>query len=164
MSTRETLHLTDEQLDDYVDGAMTDGQRASADAHLASCERCRHAIDATRALLATATRERAAISAPPELWPLVASSTIHLAAVRRQVISSMRGLLLGAAILLVGATAVITWKIARWASEPKVVAPSVVAPRSRATTSGHAGHAEHAGHPVVPEPPIPPKAPVAPRP
>ena len=117
MSARETRHLTDEQLDDYVYGAMDVAQRASADAHLASCERCRHAIDATRALLATVARERAAITAPPELWPLVASSTVHLAAVRRQVLASMRGLLLGAAILLVGATAVITWKIARWTSE-----------------------------------------------
>ena len=81
MSARETLHLTDEQLDDYVDGAMDVAQRATADAHLASCERCRHAIDATRALLATVARERAAITAPPELWPLVASSTVHLAAV-----------------------------------------------------------------------------------
>ena len=163
MSARETLHLTDDQLDDYVDGAMSDAQRATAEGHLASCERCRHAIDATRALLATATRERAVISAPPELWPLVASSTIHLAAVRRQVLASMRGLLLGAAILLVGATAVITWKIARWTAEPGAAAPSPVAPRAGAATPD-AGHAAHAGHPIVPHPPIPPTAPVAPRP
>lgn len=158
MSTRETLHLTDEQLDDYVDGAMSDAQRTSADAHLASCERCRHAIDATRALLATATRERAAITAPAELWPLVASSTIHLAAVRRQVLASMRGLLIAGAVALVAATAVITWQVARWTAEPKAGAPSAVMPRSGA------GHAGHAGHPVIPGPPIPPKAPVPPRP
>ena len=161
MSARETLHLSDEQLDDYVDGAMTDAQRASVEAHLASCERCRHAIDATRVMLATATRERAAITAPAELWPLVASSTIHLAAVRRQVLASMRGLLITGAIALVGATAVITWQLARWTSEPRAVAPSVVVPRSGGV---HAGHAGHAGHPVAPVPPIPPKAPAAPRP
>ena len=159
MSARETLHLTDEQLDDYVDGAMSDAQRASAEAHLPSCERCRHAIDATRALLATATRERSAITAPPDLWPLVASSTIHLAAVRRQVLASMRGVLLAGALALAAATAVITWKIARWTAEPDAVAP-----RSGASSPRHAGHAGHAGHPVAPEPPIPPKAPVAPRP
>jgi predicted anti-sigma-YlaC factor YlaD len=164
MSARETLHLTDEQLDDYVDGAMSDAQRASAEAHLASCERCRHAIDATRALLATATRERSAITAPPDLWPLVASSTIHLAAVRRQVLASMRGVLLAGALALAAATAVITWKIARWTAEPDVVVPSTVAPRSGVPSPGHAGHAGHAGHPVAPEAPVPPKAPVPPRP
>jgi anti-sigma factor RsiW len=164
MSARETLHLTDEQLDDYVDGEMRDAQRASAESHLASCERCRHAVDATRALLVTATRERAAVAAPPELWPLVASSTIHLAAVRRQVLASMRGLLIAGALALVAATAMITWKIARWRGEPRTSTPSAIVPRSGASTPGRAGHAGHAGHPVIPEAPIPPKAPVAPRP
>lgn len=159
MSTRETLHLTDEQLDDYVDGAMSDAQRASTDAHLASCERCRHAVDATRALLLTATRERAAIAAPAELWPLVASSTIHLAIVRRQVLASMRGMLIAGALALVAATAAITWQVARWTSEPTPVAPRAATPRSGGAGPGHAGHAGHAGHPIVPQPPIPPRAP-----
>ena len=157
MSARERPHLTDEQLDDYVDGAMSDAQRTSADVHLASCDRCRHGIDATRALLTTATRERAAVTAPAELWPLVAASTIHLAVARRQVLASMRGVLIASALALVAATAVITWQVARWTVEPRVVAPSAIVPRSGA------GHAGHAGHPVIPVPPIPPKAPVAPR-
>ena len=161
MSAREPMHLTDEQLDDYADAVMGGAERASADAHLASCERCRHALEGTRALLATATRERAAIAAPAELWPLVASSTIHLAAVRRQVLASMRGLLIAGALALVAATAVITWQVARWTAAPNTVAPSTVAPRSGAPSPGHAGHAGHAGHPVVP---VPPAAPVAPRP
>ena len=161
MSARETLHLTDEQLDDYVDGAMSDVRRASTDAHLASCQRCRHAIDATRALLATANRERAATAAPPELWPLVASSTIHLAAVRRRVLASMAGLLMAGALALVAATAAITWQVARWTAEPRTVTPAVVAPRASTASPVHAGHAGHAGHPVVP---VPPKAPVPPRP
>jgi predicted anti-sigma-YlaC factor YlaD len=161
MSARETLHLTDEQLDDYVDGAMSDAGRSSADAHLASCERCRNAIDATRALLLTANRERAAIAAPPELWPLVASSTIHLATVRRQVLASMRGMLIAGALALVAATAMSTWQVARWTAEPTPVAPRATSPRSGAASPGHAGHA---GHPIVPEAPIPPKAPEAPKP
>ena len=106
MSARDDVHLTDEQLDDYADGEMHAAARASADAHLATCARCRYALDETHALLAAATRERAAVSAPPELWPLVASPTIHLAAMRRQVLASMRGVLLAGAIALVAATAV----------------------------------------------------------
>ena len=148
MSAREPMHLTDEQLDDYADAVMGGAERASADAHLASCERCRHALEGTRALLATATRERAAIAAPAELWPLVASSTIHLATVRRAVLRSMRGALLAAAIAVAAATAVVTWKVARW-----------TAPRAEAPRAGAPGPGRHAGHPVVPAAPTPPRAP-----
>jgi anti-sigma factor RsiW len=164
MSAREARHLTDEQLDDYVDGALGDAERASAEGHLAACERCRRAVGDTRELIAIARRQRTSIVAPVELWALVASSTIHLAAVRRQVLASMRGLLVTGAIAIAAATAVITWQVARWTAGPKTFVPSAVAPRSGAPSPGHAVHPGHAGHPVVPEPPIPPKAPVAPRP
>lgn len=152
MSARERVHLTDDQLDDYADAVMGDAERASADAHLASCERCRHALDATRALLATAMRDRAAIVAPPELWPLVASSTIHLATVRRAVLRSMRGALIAGAIAVAAATAVVTWKVTRWASVPRVESASVRVP----------GPGRHAGHPVTPTAPRPPQAPTPP--
>ena len=151
MSARDDVHLTNEQLDDYADGEVDGAARAIADAHLAICARCRYALEETRALLATATRERAAVSAPPELWPLVASSTIHLAAVRRQVLASMRGVLLAGAIALVAATAVVTWKVARWSAARDV--PATTAP----TRSG--GPGRHAGHPTVPRPPTPPTPP-----
>jgi anti-sigma factor RsiW len=154
MSARERMHLTDEQLDDYVDGAMPDAERASAQRHLDECDRCLRALGDTREVLAWATRERATVSAPAELWPLVASSTIHLAEVRRAVLRSMRGLLIAGAIAVAGATAVVTWKIARW-TMPTPVVPT------RAEQPGVGGPGRHAGHPVVP---IPPKAPTPPRP
>ena len=151
MSARDDLHLTNEQLDDYADGLTDGAARASADAHLAACARCRYALDETRALLATVTSERAAVAAPPELWPLVASSTIHLAQVRRQVLASMRGVLLAGAIALVAATAVVTWKLARWTAAGDVPA------RTAPARSG--GQGRHAGHPMAPAPPRPPDAP-----
>jgi len=159
MSAREPMHLTDEQLDDYVDGAMSDEQRVSAEAHLAGCERCRRALGDTRELIAIAQRQRTSIAAPAELWPLVASSTIHLATMRRQVLASMRGLLIGGAIVLAAATAVITWKVARWTSEPRAVAPRAVG-----SGPGPGRHAGHAGHPTAPRAPEPPEPPSAPRP
>ena len=162
MNTREAPHLTDEQRDDYVDGALSEKKRAFAEAHLASCERCRRAVGDTRELIAVAQRQRVSVAAPAELWPLVASSTIHLAAVRRQVLLSMRGLLVTGAIAIAAATAVLTWQVARWTAEPRAAAPSTVAPRAGRTQSP--AHAGHAGHPVVPEPPIPPKAPDPSRP
>ena len=153
MSARDDVHLTDEQLDDYADGVMDGAVRAISDTHLAACARCRYALDETHALLATATRERAAVTAPAELWPLVAASTIHLAAVRRQVLASLRGVLLAGAIALVAATAVVTWKVARWSAARDV--PATTAP----VRTGEPGR--HAGHPTVPTPPTPP---VPPRP
>jgi predicted anti-sigma-YlaC factor YlaD len=156
MSARDDVHLTNEQLDDYADGVLDVAARASVDAHLATCARCRYALDETSALLATATAERAAVAAPPELWPLVASSTIHLAAVRRQVLASMRGVLLAGGIALVTATAVVTWKVARWTADRDVPA-ATAAPRA-------GGPGRHAGHPTPPKPPPPPRAPDAPRP
>ena len=155
MSARDDVHLTSEQLDDYADGVMSEASLVSAEQHLATCARCRYALEETRALLATATRERAAVSAPPELWPLVASSTIHLAEVRRAVIRSMRGVLLASAIALVTATAVVTWKLARWTAARDV--PATTQPRA-------GGPGRHAGHPTPPPAPIPPRPPEPPRP
>ena len=159
MSARDVVHLTSEQLDDYVDGLMDSAARASAEAHLATCVSCRHSLDETRALLATATRERTVVRAPAELWPLVASSTVHLAAVRRQVLASMRGVLITGAIALVAATAVITWKVARWTAARD--APVMMAPPSGGAPGRHAGHV---GHPTIPVPPRAPDAPRAPSP
>ena len=89
---------------------------------------------------------------------MVASSTIHLAAMRRQVLASMRGVLIVGAIALVAATAVVTWKVARWTMTPRVVT-------SPARVDGP-GPGRHAGHPtrVAPTAPIAPEAPKAPRP
>jgi len=159
MSARESMHLTDEQLDDYVDGAMRDAERASAQRHLADCERCRRAIGDTREVLAWASHERASATAPAELWPLVASSTIHLAAVRRTVLRSMRGMLIAGAIGIAAATAVVTWKVASW-TQPTTTAPA------RGQPSSVGGPGRHAGHPAPPTPPpapVPPRATPAPR-
>ena len=153
MSARESVHLGEQQLDDYADGVLADAERAIAERHLAACDTCRRAVNETRAVLAWATGERAAVRAPAELWPLVASRTIHLAEVRRAVLRSMRGLLLVGAIVLVAATALVTWKAARW------TAARDLAPLIERRAAGGAG--AHAGHPT---PPVPPKPPEPPRP
>jgi predicted anti-sigma-YlaC factor YlaD len=162
MSAREERHLTEAQVNEYVDRVMDEAARAEVQEHLASCASCRDAVDETRAVVTTAQRERASVSAPPELWPMVAASTIHLAAIRRQVLASMRGTLIAAAIALVAATAVVTWKLARWTAPH--VAPPATAPVGSAGP-GPGRHAGHAGHPTnIPTAPEPPRAPEAPRP
>jgi predicted anti-sigma-YlaC factor YlaD len=162
MSAREDVHLTDAQVNEYVDSAMDEAARAEVERHLASCAQCRVAVDETRAVVTTAQREGAAVTAPAELWPMVAASTIHLAAMRRQVLASLRGVLITGAIALVAATAVVTWKVARWTAPREAPAP-IVPVRSGGLAPGQ--HAGHAGHPTtIRTAPEPPRAPVAPRP
>ena len=162
MSAREDVHLTDAQVNEYVDRAMDEAARAEVERHLASCAQCRVAVDETRAVVTTAQREGASVTAPAELWPRVAASTIHLAAMRRQVLVSLRGVLIAGAIALVAATAVVTWKVARWATARE--APVTTVP-ARAGGLGPGQHAGHAGHPTtIRTAPEPPRAPEAPRP
>jgi predicted anti-sigma-YlaC factor YlaD len=162
MSARGDAHLTDAQVNEYVDRVMDEAARAEVEQHLASCAGCRDALDETRALVTTAQRERASVTAPPELWPLVAASTIHLAAMRRQVLASMRGTLIAGAIALVAATAIVTWKVARWTAARELPAPTVPASTGGLGPGRHAGHA---GHPTnLRTAPEPPRAPEAPRP
>jgi predicted anti-sigma-YlaC factor YlaD len=160
VSAREELdaHLTDAVVSDYVDGTVDAATRADAERHLASCASCRSAVEKTRVVVTLAQRERASVTAPPELWPMVAASTIHLAAMRRQVLASLRGVLIAGAIALVAATAVVTWKLARWSAARDVPA-AIVGVNSSGPGPGR--HAGHAGHPTAPEPP---RAPAAPRP
>jgi predicted anti-sigma-YlaC factor YlaD len=162
MSAPEMEHLTDAVASDYVDGVLDAALRPEVERHLASCIRCRGVVEGTRAVVTTAQRERASVSAPSELWPMVAASTIHLAAVRRRVLASMRGALIAGAIALVAATAVVTWKVARWTA-PRVVPPATAPVKSSGPGPGR--HAGHAGHPTtIRTAPEPPRAPEAPRP
>ena len=162
MSAREMGHLTDAVASDYVDGVLDPALRGDVERHLASCAPCRGVIDETRAVVTTAQRERVSVTAPAELWPMVAASTIHLAAIRRQVLASLRGVLIVGALVLVGATAVVTWKVARWTAAREAPAPTVPV---RAGGLGPGQHAGHAGHPkTIRTAPEPPRAPDAPRP
>ena len=162
MSAREGGHLTDAQVNEYVDRVMDEAARAEAERHVASCAECRDAVNETRAVVTTAQRERVSVTAPAELWPMVAASTIHLAAIRRQVLASLRGVLIVGALVLVGATAVVTWKVARWTADREAPAPTVPV---RAGGLGPGQHAGHAGHPkTIRTAPEPPRAPDAPRP
>jgi predicted anti-sigma-YlaC factor YlaD len=162
MRAREDVHLTDAQVNEYVDRVMDEAARAEVERHLASCAQCRVAVDETRAVVTTAQREGAAVTAPAELWPMVAASTIHLAAIRRQVLASLRGVLIVGALVLVGATAVVTWKVARWTAARAAPAPTIPV---RAGGLGPGQHAGHAGHPkTIRTAPEPPRAPDAPRP
>ena len=50
MSAREGGHLTDAQVNEYVDRVMDEAARAEAEPHVASCAECRDAVNETRAV------------------------------------------------------------------------------------------------------------------
>ena len=61
-----TRHV-EKSLTVYCDGELSAADRQRVDAHLATCARCRTALDAIR-FSAAAVRELGAVSAPPAVW------------------------------------------------------------------------------------------------
>src|SRR6188474_2303095 len=61
-----TRHV-EKSLTRYCDGELSAADRQRVDAHLATCPRCRTALETTR-FSASAVRQLGAVSAPPALW------------------------------------------------------------------------------------------------
>lgn len=166
MTAGGQVHLTESELSDLADGVLDVPTRTRLQAHLASCERCDAAMGDLRSLGAWAAGQRGGVTAPPELWTLVAASTIHLRTVRKQVLRSMRGPLLVAALALVAATAAVTWRLAHLTREPADPAEPPAA--ATAPVQRPLGPGQHAGHPTTERSPrrapAPPAAPIPPEP
>ena len=77
MNTRETIHLTESQVSELADGTLDTRERPVVLSHVEQCGECRGDVEETRALLARAHNARVDVTAPAELWPLVASATMH---------------------------------------------------------------------------------------
>jgi len=60
--------IKEEQLDDYVDGMLTEEQRTETERHLESCEICRQTVEFLRALQATADAMPREIEPGRDLW------------------------------------------------------------------------------------------------
>lgn len=146
MTAAESPHLDAARLDDLLDGALAGAERAVAEAHLRDCAHCRRALEELQLLLAEARRTSHATKAPPELWTLVAASTIHAARVRRQLVRSARGLLILGALVLVLATAALT-ALVLGGSRPRAGAPAT----SGAPRAPRAPQAPHAPAPRAPD-------------
>ena len=61
------MHWT-ERLSDYLDGELAPAERAACDAHLASCQECRTALDEIQ-LVASLARADADVLPAHDLWP-----------------------------------------------------------------------------------------------
>ena len=154
MNAAILLHLTDAQVSELADGTIDARERPVVLAHLGHCIDCRSQVSETRALLDYSRTASAGITAPPELWPLVASATIHAPR------SSSRLALRTTRVLLVIAFAILTVSLA---SSLRARLREGAGDRAAATATGAAGAVTVPQPPHVPQAPQPSHAPRAPR-
>lgn len=136
-------HLTETQLNDYVDDALTGAERDAVEAHLAECAACRSEEAALRSLLREAAALPAGIAPQRDLWPgiarrIEAAHTVDLAAERARrearrltpvgALWAMRYSLAAAAILLIALTSVLTTLVVTRAPQQVAATPGVEQP------------------------------------
>ncbi|HET9003425.1 MAG TPA: hypothetical protein VFN39_05435, partial [Gemmatimonadaceae bacterium] len=135
------------------DGTLDLRERPVVLAHVGHCVDCRSQVAETRALLAYSRTASAGITAPPELWPLVASATIH--APHRSSGFALRVtrvlLVIAFAILTVSLAVSLRDRLRDGAADPAAGIPG-----------GGTGAVVVPQPPHVPEAPQPPRAPRAP--
>lgn len=108
------LHLSDDRLDDFVDGLLDSADREAVAAHIRACADCSARLDELRTLLTRSAEMRRPVAPPPELWPLVVASTSEWPRVRRQVLRSLNvPLAVAALILVVLSSAMTAWVMTR---------------------------------------------------
>ena len=158
MNAATLLHLTESQVSELADGTLDSREQPVVLAHLGHCNDCRSQVAETRALLAYSRTASAGISAPPELWPLIATATIHAPS------RSSRIALRATRVLLIVAFAILTVSLAL--SLRARLRDGGDDPAAGIAGGGAAGAVVVPQPPHVPQPPRPehaPQTPPAPR-
>ena len=107
-------HISDDRLDDLVDGLLDSAARDEVAVHLRECAACSARLDELRTLLTRSAEMRRPVGPPAELWPLVVASTSAWPRVRRQVLRSLNVPLTAAALVLVVLSSTMTaWVVTR---------------------------------------------------
>jgi predicted anti-sigma-YlaC factor YlaD len=101
-------HLTEEQVNDLVDGLMRSEERVEIDSHLTQCEMCREEISRLAELVAASRADAEMVAAPFFLQHLVLATTIHERLVRRWMMRAIRRPIVVGAIAIIGVSSVLT--------------------------------------------------------
>jgi hypothetical protein len=121
-------HLTETELNDYVDGTLDAAAAASADAHVRECDSCAAAVAQLRRLLATAAALPLSLEPPAHLWSAVRRETIDFRPGRRHALWELRLPLAAAALLLITTASGLTWWLAQNHSPDQVAQAPLAGP------------------------------------
>jgi len=129
-----TPHLTEDQLNGYVDGSLAATERGAVESHLTGCASCRVETDELRALLAAAGELPRAIEPERDLWAGVEER------IRQRTRDAGRGT--GGwrweVVLPLAATVVVALGVTLWITAGRRVGWAVVAVHGRPTIDGAA--------------------------
>jgi len=81
MTTNQSSHIEEADIAAYLDGAMTEKERASVEAHLASCDECRLEVIASQEAVSTAPRIARRSRIPMRWIGLVAAAAVMIVVV-----------------------------------------------------------------------------------
>jgi len=124
-----------DKLSDYLDDELADSERAAVEAHLQECADCSAVLNDLRRVIARA-QAAAAAARPPQtdLWTGVAGRIDRIRQPRR--ISLTVPQLAAAAVLLMGVSAGLAWRLHPAATSPAALDSTAAYARAGATAGG----------------------------
>lgn len=126
-----TRHLEERQLNDWVDGTLGPVEHASVEAHLASCDACRSAVERLRLLRSDLASLPRSIQPPAHVLMGVRAGVLDTQRNPVRVRWYMRPrLLAAAAVLLVTISSAVTALVVRQGEEAGATEPLAVSPAS----------------------------------
>jgi anti-sigma factor RsiW len=108
------MHLTEIEINDFVDETLDAAARATAQQHIVACAACRTEVDALRNLVQRVSRLPVAIEPERDLRPRIWGHT------DRKTLWNWRYPLAAAAVLLIAVTSLLTVLVMRGAHTPEV--------------------------------------------
>lgn len=117
------MHLTETQINDFVDGVLSPAEAGSVAQHVAQCAACRGEVDALRAIV-----QRVALL-PKEITPARDLRADLWACTERKTLWAWRYPLAAAAVLLIVASSTLTMFMMRPQDGPVVKAEASAGPR-----------------------------------
>jgi len=112
-------HLTDPQINDFVDGLVRVDDRGEIDRHLAHCDTCRAEVSGLAELVAASRADAELVVAPSFLAPLVLATTVHERLMRRWVIRATRQPIIVTVVAVVAIVSTLTGWVVLACPDPR---------------------------------------------